>query len=128
MRLSLPRTLRQCTCAVICASALSGCISYTSETGNVRQSIPDSGTLNEVQLGQTTTAWLLEQFGQPQAVRRPSETSAVWQYENVARSERSIRALPLLAIEMSAEEVTAFNFEIENEYIVRYWTSTPTER
>ncbi len=100
---------------------LSGCISYQSEQERIDADIPDMEHLQEITLGQTTSEWLLEQFGPPSAVRRPSETVAVWQYENVERSTTRVRALPLFAVELKDLNRTMYLFEIENDYIVRYW-------
>ena len=99
----------------------SGCISYKSERGTVNHAIPQAGVLSQIELGATTTDWLLKQFGHPQAVRRPNEQTAVWQYENVASSTTRVQALPLFAVELKDVEKTVYNFEVENSYIVRYW-------
>ena len=106
------------------ALSLAGCISYRSEQGTVSKAIEDTGVLQNVELGKTTTDWLVAHFGQPQAVRRPSEGIAVWQYENVHKHSRKVRALPLLSIDLTEEERELFHFEVENDYIVRYWRET----
>lgn len=101
--------------------SLSGCISYKSERNTLTQAIPAESVLAEVQLGTTTSDWLLEQLGPPQAVRRPDHDTYIWQYENVATSRKAIRALPLLAITLEDSHATVYNFEVENNYIVKYW-------
>lgn len=109
----------------LAAATLSGCVSYNSATDHVTAPIPDVSFLSEITLGETTTAWLRESFGNPSAVRRPDDQTAIWQYENVQRTSRRIRALPLLAIETSDMQRTVYNFEIENDYVVRYWKDSP---
>ena len=100
---------------------LSGCISYQAETNTVHRAIQEEGLLTQIELGATTTAWLLDQFGAPQAVRRPNQNTAVWQYENVAHTKRAMRALPLIAITLEDSAATVYNFEVENDFIVKYW-------
>ena len=100
---------------------LAGCVSYESERQRIDADIPDMSTLQQISLGETTTEWLVAEFGQPSAVRRPSEAIAVWQYQNVTSSMTRVRALPLFAMEMKDQSRTVYNFEIENNYIVRYW-------
>lgn len=108
-------------CILALSLSLSGCISYQSERERVDADIPDMNYLQEITLGETTSDWLLKQFGQPSAVRRPSDSVAVWQYENVERSTTKVRALPLFAVELKDLNRTVYLFEIENDYIVRYW-------
>ena len=102
-----------------------GCLSYKADSGLVHQPVPNEGVLAQIELGSTTTAWLVEQFGQPQAVRRPSEQLAIWQYENVSQSSKQVRVLPLLAIDLKNSHKTVFNFQIENTYVVKYWKEKP---
>ena len=108
-------------CILATSLSLSGCISYQSQRERIDADIPDMRFLQEITLGETTSDWLLNQFGQPSVVRRPSDTVAVWQYENVERSMTRVRALPLFAVERNDLNRTAYLFEIENDYIVRYW-------
>lgn len=105
---------------------LAGCISYKSESGTVHQSIPDERYLNTFEPGATTTEWLLAKFGQPEAVRNSSDTLSVWQYENIVRNQRVIKALPLLAIELKKERTTVYHFEVENDVVLRFWKETPS--
>ena len=100
---------------------LSGCISYQSEHERIDADIPDLDHLQEITLGQTTSSWLVEQFGRPSAVRRTSDDITVWQYENTERSTTRVRALPLFAVELKDLSRTTYLFEIENDYIVRFW-------
>ncbi len=101
--------------------ALAGCVSYQSERERVDADIPDMSALQQITLGETTTDWLVAQFGQPSAVRRPSDAIAIWQYQNVSRSTTRVRALPLFAVELKDQSRTVYHFEIENDYVVRYW-------
>jgi hypothetical protein len=66
-----------------------------------------------------------KQFGQPKAVRRPSEELAIWQCENLSQSSKEVRVLPLLAIDLQNSHTTVFNFQIENTYVVKYWKEQP---
>ena len=106
------------TLSVFC---LSGCLSYSAERGIVEQTIASPILLEQIEPGVTTTNWLVDQFGQPQAVRSTGEATQVWQYENVTRSATSVRALPLLAIDLSSADKVTYNFEIADELIVKYW-------
>ena len=116
-----PRYAIRLLTLVACGFWLTGCISYQSDTERANQAIPHRGILNEIQLGSTTSSWLLDQFGPPQAVRRPDAEKFVWQYQNIATSKKTIRALPLLAISLTDSHTTVYNFEVQNDYVVRYW-------
>lgn len=106
---------------VATTTLIAGCISYQSERERVDADIPDTAALAAITLGETTADWLVEQFGHPSAVRRPSATVAIWQYENVKRSTTRMRALPLFAVELSDTDRTVYHFEVENDFIVRFW-------
>lgn len=118
--------MRTFTAAIIMVG-LTGCVSYKSEKQTSDADIPDLSFLNQITLGETRTGWLIEQFGHPSAVRRPNEDAAVWQYENVTRSSTQVRALPLFAVELKNLSRTIYNFEIENDYVVRYWKDDITD-
>ena len=109
------------TLGIVSTLLIAGCVSYKSSQEAVSADIPDMSFLALISLGDTHTDWLIEQFGKPSAVRRPNDLTAVWQYENVTRSTRQIRATPLLAIETKSTARTIYSFEVENGFIVRYW-------
>jgi len=109
------------TAAIVTTLLITGCVSYKSSREAVTADIPDMSFLEQISFGETRTDWLVEQFGKPSAVRRPDKHTSVWQYENVTRSTRKIRALPLLAIETKSTARTVYSFEVENGFIVRYW-------
>ncbi len=117
----LAKTGFRFTIGLVTALLLGGCISYKAETNTVNRAIHEEGLLTQIELGTTTTAWLLEKFGAPQAVRRPDPSTAVWQYENVAHTRKAMRALPLFAITLEDSEATTYSFEVENDFIVKYW-------
>ncbi len=117
----LEKTGRRLAIGVLISFFLSGCISYKAETNTVNRAIHEEGLLTQIELGTTTTAWLLEKFGAPQAVRRPGPSTAEWQYENVAHTRKAVRALPLFAITLEDSEATTYSFEVENDFIVKYW-------
>ena len=109
------------TLGIATSLLITGCVSYKSSQAAVTADIPDTSYLEEISLGETRTDWLIEQFGKPSAVRRPDHHSSVWQYENLTRSTRQLRAMPLLAIETRSTARTVYSFEVENGFIVRYW-------
>ena len=109
------------TLGIVSTLLIAGCVSYKSSQEAASADIPDMSFLALISFGDTHTDWLIEQFGKPSAVRRPNDLTAVWQYENVTRSTRQIRATPLLAIETKSTARTIYSFEVENGFIVRYW-------
>ena len=121
MMITNSSTIRRTLAALVAGFMLSGCISYKSETNALSQAIVEDSVLREIELGKTTTDWLLEKFGAPQAVRRPAHSISVWQYENVLSSKKSMRALPLIAITLEDSVATVYNFEVENNFVVKYW-------
>lgn len=104
---------------------LSGCISYESHREGAAGPTPNAAQLAEIQLGETPTAWLVEQFGDPDAVRRPSDATRVWQYEKLSNKTTRVRAFPLLSVKMSDEIRQVYNFEIENDRVIKYWQESP---
>ena len=100
---------------------LSGCVRYQSERERVNAEIPDTRALQKITPGETTADWLLAEFGQPSAVHRPGGNIAIWQYQNVSHSRTRVRALPLFAVELHDQARTVYHFEIENNYVVRFW-------
>ena len=123
----IKKKTQQVTLLALPSLLLSGCISYQAEQGAISKAVHDTGVLQQVELGKTTTDWLIAQFGQPQAVRRPSSAIAIWQYENVHKHSRKVRALPLLSIHLTEEEREIFNFEVENDFVVRFWRDTAAQ-
>ncbi len=113
------------TALITSCLVLGGCVSYHSERDRVDADIPDLSALQQITPGETTTDWLVAHFGQPSAVRRPSDAIAVWQYQNVSRSTTRVRALPLFAVELEDQSRTVYHFEIENNYVVRFWQDIP---
>lgn len=109
------------TLGLVSTLFIAGCVTYKSSQEAVTADIPDVSFLAQISFGETRTDWLIEQFGKPSAVRRPDDHTAVWQYENVTRATRQIRAMPLLAIETKSTARTIYSFEVENGFIVRYW-------
>ena len=109
-------TLTLTTCA-----ALTGCISYETHRESKGVGLPDPAMLDTVELGETTSAWLREQLGDPDSVRVPSESVRVWQYENVDQASTRLRAFPLFTFSLSDEVRTVYHFAIENDRIVKYW-------
>ncbi len=108
----------------ICA-ALAGCISYETRHESKAVRLPDPALLDRVQLGETTTAWLLEHLGNPDAVRvLPSDGLRVWLYENVDQASTRLRAFPLFSFSLSDEVRTTYHFEIENDRIVKVWNAS----
>ena len=105
-------------CLLIC---LSGCVSYTSDQQIVQQRVPSETPLIEILPGQTSTNWLLEKLGEPDAVRPGRGHETVWQYENIHHQATTLRAFPLLGLHAEEQQVTTFNFAVEHDVIVRYW-------
>lgn len=111
------------TCLLL-SFLLSSCISYSSATDVHNQAVDNPELLMEIELGETTSDWLVQQFGKPDAIRRPSDSVYLWQYENVQSSQRHIKAMPILAIHTKRLARTVFNFEVENDRIVKFWTES----
>ncbi len=112
---------------LVMASAvfLSGCISYESHRESATGPAPNASLLAMIELGETPTAWLLEQFGDPDAVRRPADDTRIWQYETLSNQTTRVRAFPLFSVKMSDEVRQVYNFEIENDRVVKYWQESP---
>ena len=100
---------------------LPACIGYRSSSQAVSHDIPDVRVLKSIELGTTTTSWLLERLGEPIAVRHSAQDKAVWQYENLSSAVREVRALPVFALQMESQIRTVYNFQIENERVTRVW-------
>ena len=111
--------------SVFCLTLLtSACISYTSNQENLSSDIPSLSHLEDIQLGQTKSDWLLQEFGQPTVITQPTAGTTVWHYENLRRSTTKLRALPIFSLKIKDIKRTVYNFEIEDDYIVRYWKET----
>ena len=117
-------TFKRQISTVFAAVLLSGCVSYTANQDSVRVDVPSDQFLQQVTLGETTTDWLVQQLGQPTAVRQPGQHQSVWQYENVLSKTTKVRAFPLFALNMTHQHRTLYNFAVENNYVVRYWVDT----
>ena len=104
---------------------LAGCISYESHREGATGPAPNAAQLAKIELGETPTGWLLEQFGDPDAVRRPSDDIRIWQYEKLTNKTTRVRAFPLISVKMSDEVRQVYNFEIENDRVVKYWQESP---
>ena len=111
---------RSLTLLMACVG-LAGCISYKSTQDLGASDVRNPADLQYIELGETSTAWLISHFGHPQAVH-PRERGKLWQYENIQRTRTQVRALPLLAIELENYDRTLYNFEIEQDRIVKFWS------
>ena len=107
--------------AVLLCLPLTACIGYRSETHATETSVPGTLWMSHMVPGETPSDWLIQQFGYPAKVTHPGDGSSVWQYENVQHSSKTIRALPLFAVELMDTQRTLHNFEIVDDRVMRYW-------
>jgi len=109
-------------CIVILGCALlSGCIHYRADKEIVTADIADPDRLGQIELGSTSSQWLVDHFGEPNRIDEVTEDESVWRYTNSTRDRKKFHALVLLSVEVNHEALTRYNFAIVNDRIERYW-------
>ena len=103
------------------ATTLSGCVSYTSDQQILHLRVPSETPLQQIELGQTSSAWLLEELGEPDAVHTARGHDEVWVYENIAEESTRLRAFPLIGLHSQELQTTKYRFAVERNVIVHYW-------
>ena len=101
--------------------ALSACVSYSSDKAHVHMSVPSDTPLTQIQPGESTTNWLIDTLGEPDAIRPGEAGSTVWQYENIHSEHKRLIAFPLISIKREHLQRTVYHFAIQDERIQRYW-------
>ena len=110
---------------VMLAVLLSACVSYESDSQHVDGQITNPDRLAQIQAGTTSTAWLLENFGAPDAIDRINDDESVWRYAHTSREARKFQALVLLAYESRREDRTLYHFAVVGDVVQRYWVEHP---
>ena len=105
---------------------LGACISYETSDARSQLQNPHGNTLfAEIHPGLTTSDWLLQRLRQPARVTEQGAGESLWRYDNVAVVDRRLRLLPLFEVSHTENHQQFFWFEIENNFIVDYWTTDP---
>ncbi|NKC01133.1 MAG: hypothetical protein GKR90_21920 [Pseudomonadales bacterium] len=100
---------------------MTACVSYEASRNSASGSFADRAILDRIVPGETTSSWLIQQTGEPDTIQQTSLDVEVWQYSSVTQSTTRVRALPLVAVQLSDQTRTVFHFEIKDEVVTQFW-------
>jgi hypothetical protein len=103
---------------------LSGCVSYEKTTQVTRTQNPTGEALfDQIHLNETSQAWLLATLGNPQEISHLESGATVFRYENLHTKRTQFQFLPAISWQTQQLQATSYWFEIQQERIVRCWSS-----
>ena len=115
------------SCATIAtALALGGCVFVVESDSHYRYGrLHGSGSLDALQPGVTTRAWVVENLGQPSSSYFNDAGNEVLRYLTVREQDTEVAFLFLFDIEVSEEEVKTLHIEIEEDWVKSFWLERP---
>ena len=115
------------TCAAVAtALALSGCVFVVESDSHYRYGrLHDSASLDAIQPGVTSRAWVVENLGQPSNTYLNEADNEVLSYLTVREQDTEVAFLFLFDIDVSEEEVKMLHIEIEEDRVKSFWLERP---
>jgi outer membrane protein assembly factor BamE (lipoprotein component of BamABCDE complex) len=102
----------------------SGCLVTTGSLIDERGIRVSSETLDQIEVGTTTAAWLVATLGEPSktTVVEGSEHVRVMRYDHTVRKSKGGTVFLLFASGSDSTQITRTFFEITDGVVTRYWT------
>jgi hypothetical protein len=101
---------------------LSGCIEGRSNVTYGPKGPPiGHRTLKQIEVGQTSKAWLLGTLGEPTRETQTPEGTDILTYEYTKKIDSDFEFCIFLDFDDQREERTVYVFELTNGIVTRYW-------
>ena len=115
------------TCAAVAtAVALGGCVFVVESDSHTRYGrLEGSASLDAIQPGVTTRAWVVDNLGQPSSTYLNEADNEVLRYLTVREQDTEVAFLFLFDIDVSEEEVMTLHIEIEEDRVRSFWLARP---
>ena len=105
------------TSAIVCALTflVAACVSYQADNHH-----PYS-EYQHVEPGVTTSAWLENNFGQPDHIEQTSAGTQVWQYEEQRREKTDVSLFILFDFSSVSTVSNSYFFELQDDVVLKSW-------
>lgn len=111
---------------VATALALGGCVFVVESDSHYRYGrLHGSASLDAIEPGVTTRAWVVENLGQPSSTYLNEAGNEVLRYLTVREQDTEVTFFLLFDIEVSEEEVKTLHIEIEEDWVKSFWLERP---
>ena len=105
---------------------LGGCVLVVESDSHYRYGRLHGGaSLDAIQPGATTRAWVVENLGQPSSAYVNEAGNEVLRYLTVREQDTEVAFFLLFDIEVSEEEVKTLHIEIEEDCVKSFWLERP---
>ena len=101
------------TATITCV--LAACVSYQSDTG------PKTNSYQHVVPGQTTSGWLHQHLGPPDAIDRTSNGSEMWRYDDVRTEETEVSLFILFDFSNTSRHTESYYYEVLDGVVINSW-------
>ena len=105
------------TATITCAltGLLAACVSYQSDSGSHHHAY------QHVVAGQTTAAWLQQQFGPPDAIDHTDNNTQLWRYDDERTEETEVSFFILFDFSNTSSHAEQHYFEIVDGVVINSW-------
>lgn len=102
--------------------AMSGCMFVVESDTHYRHgNLLGAASIDAIQPGTTTRAWVVANLGQPSSVYVNEVGNEVLRYLSVRERQTEVALFLLFDIEVSEEEVKTLFVEIEEDWVKSFW-------
>ncbi|MEM7099734.1 MAG: hypothetical protein AAF541_15815 [Pseudomonadota bacterium] len=101
------------TAAITCV--LAACVSYQSDSGK------NAHQYQHVIAGETTTGWLHQHFGPPDAIDQTRNGSEMWRYDHERTEETEVSLFILFDFSNTSSRTESHYFEVLDGIVINYW-------
>jgi hypothetical protein len=99
-----------------------GCVVWNSDVSYGGKGAPlSNATLEQIEYGSTTKAWVLATLGEPTEQATPEEGVEVLKYQ-YSRTEDCNFVMPFVVVNDTKKDEQTVYFEIRDGVVQRYWT------
>jgi len=104
---------------------LTGCLIYNNDVSYGEKGKPVSaGTLDQIECGETSKAWVLATLGDPSQQNRTQDGVEILQYRYNRKKDNNFILLPFLIVNDEGESTQTVYFEINDGVVTKYWQET----
>ena len=108
--------------ALVAALALSGCVFVVESDSRYRHGALHGGSsLEAIQPGTTTRAWVMENLGAPDSAYVNESGNEVLRYLSVRERDTEVALFLIFDIDVSEEEIKTLHVEIEADRVKSFW-------
>ena len=107
---------------VLCLT-LTGCM-ITVDSDHSSNADWDDYDVNQIEIGRTSSDWIVASFGEPGSKRTNSDGNEVWKYKNIRERDTKVAVFLLFHFDIEREQQKILNIEIRDNIVVDYALNT----